>query len=167
MDVWMVARKDLKNDLLDIFSALDGLQYRYDWVISDHDMWYTASCPPEVKQRWQWTGLLMSGQELTEHLRQHYVCFCFGAVLSAVPLRTQKEQVCHYTPAWEVDLSAPDYQFQTPFTQLEIICDDGYAWAIVCPPELSESVRRSLPQAKLHDAFYEDLKNEERSHGDE
>ncbi len=33
MDFWMIARQDLKNDLPDIFSALDNLQYQYDWVI--------------------------------------------------------------------------------------------------------------------------------------
>ena len=27
----MVSRQSLKNDLLDIFSALGDLQYQYDW----------------------------------------------------------------------------------------------------------------------------------------
>ena len=34
----MVSRQSLKNDLLDIFSALGDLQYQYDWVITDHDI---------------------------------------------------------------------------------------------------------------------------------
>ncbi len=40
MDVWMLNRKTLPNDLLDIFSALGNLQAQYDWVITDHSMWY-------------------------------------------------------------------------------------------------------------------------------
>ena len=40
MDVWMLNRKILPNDLLDIFSALGNLQAQYDWVITDHSMWY-------------------------------------------------------------------------------------------------------------------------------
>lgn len=38
MDVWMLNRKTLPNDLLDIFSALVNLQAQYDWVITDHSM---------------------------------------------------------------------------------------------------------------------------------
>ena len=40
MDVWMLNRKILPNDLLDIFSALGNLQAQYDWVITNHSMWY-------------------------------------------------------------------------------------------------------------------------------
>ena len=40
MDVWMLNRKTLPNDLLDIFSALGNLQAQYDWVITNHSMWY-------------------------------------------------------------------------------------------------------------------------------
>lgn len=40
MDVWMLNRKTLPNDLLDFFSALGNLQAQYDWVITDHSMWY-------------------------------------------------------------------------------------------------------------------------------
>ena len=40
MDVWMLNRMILPNDLLDIFSALGNLQAQYDWVITDHSMWY-------------------------------------------------------------------------------------------------------------------------------
>ena len=65
MDVWMLNRKILPNDLLDIFSALGNLQAQYDWVITNHSMWYGKNCPEAVCKRWQWTGLLMSGRELT------------------------------------------------------------------------------------------------------
>ena len=64
MDFWMIARQDLKQDLLDIFSALGNLQYQYDWVITDHGLWYGENCPDDVRKRWQWTGLLMDGREL-------------------------------------------------------------------------------------------------------
>ena len=67
MDVWMISRRELKNDLLEILSALGGLQNQYDWIISDHDMWYSENCPDDVNKRWQWTGLLMSGEELADH----------------------------------------------------------------------------------------------------
>ena len=40
MDVWMLNRMILPNDLLDIFSALGNLQAQCDWVITDHSMWY-------------------------------------------------------------------------------------------------------------------------------
>ena len=53
MDFWMIARQELKHDLLDIFSALGDLQYQYDWVITDHDLWYAENCPEEVRRRWQ------------------------------------------------------------------------------------------------------------------
>ena len=79
MDFWMFDRRTLKNDLLDLFSALGDLQYRYDWVISDHDIWYAESCPDAVRKRWQWTGLLMDGAELTEHLRSGYVSLSAAA----------------------------------------------------------------------------------------
>ena len=150
----MIARKNVKNDLLGLFSALGDLQYRYDWVISDHDMWYGANCPEKVKKRWQWTGLLMSGHELTEHLSEKYVYFCVGGVLSAVPLGTKPEQVWDHTPGWEVNFDDPDYAFQTPLTELEIICYDGYAWAIICKPDFSEIIQRNLPRARRSKDFY-------------
>ena len=93
MDVWMLNRKTLPNDLLDIFSALGNLQAQYDWVITDHSMWYGKNCPEAVRKRWQWTGLLMTGRELTEHLRTGCVWFLDGAVLSAVPLGMREEDV--------------------------------------------------------------------------
>ena len=105
MDVWMLNRKILPNDLLDIFSALGNLQAQYDWVITDHSMWYGKNCPEAVRKRWQWTGLLMTGRELTEHLRAGCVWFLDGAVLSAVPLGTREEDVNLYEPVWEVDFA--------------------------------------------------------------
>lgn len=154
MDVWMISRKELRNDLLEIFSALDDIQYKYDWIISDHDMWFGTNCPEEVKKRWQWTGLLISGKELTEHYSAGYVWFCVGAVLSAVPIGTRPEQVWDHLPGWEEDFKSPEYQFQTPLTELEIFCYDGYAWAIICKPELSELIQKKLPQAMLSEQWY-------------
>ena len=154
MDAWMISRQELKHDLQDIFSGLSNLQYQFDWFISDHDLWYSENCPDEVKKRWQWTGLLMSGQELTEYLVAGYVYFGLGAVLSAVPPGTKPEQVWDYLPGWEVDFDSPDYQYQTPLTQLELICYDGYAWVIVCNSELSERIRQDLPQACRAKDFY-------------
>ena len=155
MDLWMIARQDLKGDLLELFSALGDLQYQYDWVITDHDMWYSKDCPEEVRRRWEWTGLLMDGRELTEHLSAGYVGFILGGVLSAVPRGTRPDQVWNYEPYWEHEkFSCPDYQFQTPLTQLELFCYDGYAWAIVCQRSFSEKVKEALPMAKDPDAFY-------------
>ena len=128
MDFWMIARQELKNDLLDIFSALGDLQHQYDWAITDHDLWYGENCPDEVRKRWGWTGLLMDGQELAEHLSAGYVRFLVGVVLSAVPKGIQPDQVWSCEPYWEHEkLFSEDYQFQTPLTQMELICYDGYA----------------------------------------
>ena len=154
MDVRVLDRAGLQNDLLEIFTALGDLQYRYDWVITDHEMWYSEACPEDVKRRWQWTGLLIDGRELTEHLAAGYVRFTTGGVLSAVPPGTKWEDVCRYTPTWQVDSASPEYVFQTPFTKLEILCCDGYAWEIVCEPAFSQAVRRCLPEAKTPEAFY-------------
>lgn len=154
MDAWMISRSELKNDLLEIFSALGDLQYQFDWVISDHDVWYRANCPNAVKKRWQYTGLLISGEELTEHLSAGFVHFLVGAVLSAVPKGTAPAEVWDYVPGWEVDFDDPDYRFQTPLTQLEILCYDGYAWVIVCKPEFSETVQQALPKAQKSEDFY-------------
>ena len=154
MDFWMISRQELNHDLLDIFDALHDLQYQYDWVISDHDMWYGSDCPEDVKKRWNWTGLLMSGEELTEHCSAGYVHFVSGGVLSAVPLGTRPEQVWNHLPDWEVNFEDTDYQFQTPLTELEILCYDGYAWMIICRPEFSEKIQRCLPQACRPAEFY-------------
>ena len=154
MDVWMLNRKILPNDLLDIFSALGNLQAQYDWVITDHSMWYGKNCPEAVCKRWQWTGLLMSGRELTEHLSAGYVWFLDGAVLSAVPLGMREEDVNLYEPVWDVDFCAPDYRFQTPLTRLELILFDGWAWVIVCNAAFSKLVQSRLPQAQPPDAFW-------------
>lgn len=154
MDVWMIARKELKNDLFEVFSALGNLQYQFDWIISDHDIWYSSNCPEEVKKRWQRTGLLISGEELTEQYSSGYVWFCTGAVLSAVPLGTKSEQVWDYLPSWEINWEDPGYHFQTPLTKLEIICYDGYAWVIICEPEFSELIHKALPQACHPREFY-------------
>ena len=150
----MISRKELKNDLLDIFSALDDLQYKFDWIVSNHDMWYDPNCPEEVKTCWQWTGLLISGKELTEHYSAGYVWFCCGGVLSAVAKGAKPEQVWDYVPGWEVDFEDPFYQFQTPLTELEIVCYDGYAWLIVCKPELSALIQEHLPQAMPPKEWY-------------
>ena len=154
MDVWMVSRKELDNDLLEILSALGELQYQFDWIVSDHDVWYSENCPDEVKKRWQWTGLLISGEELAEHYSAGYVWFCTGGVLSAVPKGTRPELVWDYLPGWEVDFEDPDYQFQTPLTKLEIVCYDGYAWLVVCKPELSTLIREHLPHAMPPKEWY-------------
>ena len=154
MDVWVLRREGLQNDLLEIFTALGDLQYRYDWVITDHEMWYGEACPENVKKRWQWTGLLLDGRELTEHLAAGYVRFTTGGVLSAVPLGTEEASVCRCEPTWQVDCASPDYAFQTPFTKLELFCFDGYAWEIVCEPAFSQTVRRCLPEAKTPEEFY-------------
>ena len=154
MDVWMLNRKILPNDLLDIFSALGNLQAQYDWVITNHSMWYGKYCPEAVCKRWQWTGLLMSGRELTEHLSAGYVWFLDGAVLSAVPLGMREEDVNLYEPVWDVDFCAPDYRFQTPLTRLELILFDGWAWGIVCDAAFSKLVQNRLPQAQPPDAFW-------------
>lgn len=98
-------------------------------------------------------GLLIDGRELTEHLAAGYVRFTTGGVLSAVPRGTKREDVCGFMPTWQVDCASPDYAFQTPFTKLEIICCDGYAWEIVCKPAFSPTVRRLLPEAKPPEAF--------------
>lgn len=153
MDFWMFDRRMLKNDLLELFSALGDLQYRYDWIISDHDIWYAESCPDAVRKRWQWTGLLMDGAELTEHLRSGHVSFVGGGVLSAVPKGTEQSQVDRFTPCWEhKDLFSPGYAFQTPLTQLEIICYDG-DWLIVCKLFFSAYVR-TLPQAQTPEEYF-------------
>ena len=155
----MRSRKDLPNDLMDIFSALGDIQYRYDWVISDHDMYFGSNTPDAVRERWSWTGLLMDGQELTDHVTAGYVCFVTGGVLSAIPKGTSPWQVHDYLPSWEIkDFGSPNYQFQTPLTQMEIICYDGYAWVIICRPELSPEIRRAFPQAKFPDDFYRELR---------
>ncbi len=154
MDCWMISRSELKNDLMEIFDRLNGLQYQYDWVISDHGNWFFEECPSEVRSRWQWNALLMGGEELTEHLTKPYVSFIWSAVLSAVPKGTKPEQVWDYIPGWEEDFSDPNYQFQTPLTELELVCYDGYAWIIVCKPEFSPKVLQALPQAKTEEEFY-------------
>lgn len=45
MDFWMISCQELEHDLLDTFSALGDLQYQYDWVITDHDLWYMEKLP--------------------------------------------------------------------------------------------------------------------------
>jgi len=121
------------------------------------ELFINESCPDEVSKRWQWTGLLMDGQELMEHLSAGYVRFLVGGVLSAVPKGTQPNQVWNYEPYWEHDkLFTSDYEFQTPLTQMELICYDGYAWLIVCDSEFSEKIHQTLPQAKTPKEFYRD-----------
>lgn len=161
MDFWMLTRSELKNDLLDIFSALGDLQYRYDWVITDHLLWYSADCPDEVRRCWEWTGLLMDGRELTGHLTAKHVHFVCGGVLSAVPLGTRAEQIWDHVPYWEHEkLFSAEYAFQTPLTQLELICYDGYAWLIVCDPAFSRTIRRALPQALPPAEYFAALRQE-------
>ena len=72
-----------------------------------------------------------------------------------MPRGTRPDQVWNYEPYWEHEkFSCPDYQFQTPLTQLELFCYDGYAWVIICERGFSEKVKKALPQAKDPDAFY-------------
>lgn len=81
--------------------------------------------------------------------------FFWGGVLSAVPKGTQANQVWDYVPGWEIDeFDSPNYRFQTPLTQLEILCYDGYSWVIICKPEMSPKIRAAIPQAKAPDDFY-------------
>lgn len=147
MDFWTVERKELEGDLRFLLTALGDLERQYDWVVSDHDVWYGEGCPADVREQWQWTGLLLTGEELVKHLE--YVHFVSSGVLSAVPKGTRREAVKPYIPYWEaVGDFSPDYRFQTPLTQLEIICYDGYAWLIVCREEFSSRVRQALPRAR-------------------
>ncbi len=151
----MISRNDLSNDLMGIFSPLDNIQYQYDWVISDTDLYFSQDAPDEIRKRWSWTGLLMTGQELTRHLTSGHVFFVSGGVLSAIPKGTRQEQVWDYVPCWEIEnFGSPDYRFQTPLTQFEIICYDGYAWCIVCEPEMSPKILKAFPQAKTPEEFH-------------
>lgn len=157
MDFWMINRKHLKDDLLEIFSALDNIQYKYDWIVSDVDIYYPQreNTPEEIKARWNWNALLISGQEMTDALSNSYVHFLTGGVLSAVPLGTKVKKVNKYIPYWEIEnFGSPDYQFQTPLTQLEIFCYDGYAWVIICGSDFSEFVKEKLPFAQKPDDYY-------------
>lgn len=165
MNFWMLPRQILRNDLLDIFSALGDLQDQYDWCITDHDLWYAENCPDEVRRRWQWTGLLLDGKKLTEHLSARYVYFVSGGILSAVPKGTQPCRLWDYMPHWEIEnFGASDYTFQTPLTQLELVCYDGYAWVIICKPEFSRRIRQHLPAAQTPAEFFRDfLKSGESS----
>ena len=97
---------------------------------------------------------MLPGEELAAHCAAGYVHFCFGAILSAVPKGTKPEQVWDYVPGWEEDFEDPDYQFQTPLTKLEIVCYDGYAWLVVCKPELSTLIREHLPHAMPPKEWY-------------
>ena len=134
---------------------MGDLQYQYDWVITDHDLWYAENCPEEVRKRWQWTGLLMDGKELTAHLSANYVHFMQGGVLSAVPKDTQPCQVWNYEPRWEIEkFDLPEYRFQTPLTQLELVCYDGYAWVLVCPTIFSKRVKEAFLMVKTPEGFY-------------
>ena len=51
MDFWILSGKELPNDLMDIFSALGEIQYQYDWVISDHDVYFAPHTPDAVRER--------------------------------------------------------------------------------------------------------------------
>ena len=156
----MLARSELPNDLMDIFSPLDDIQYQYDWVISDTDLYFAPDISEEVRKRWFWTGLLMDGQELTEQLSFGYVCFVAGGILSAVPKGTSGWQVRKYLPCWEIEkFGDPGYRFQTPLTQLEIICYDGYVWCVICKPEMPPVIQRALPNAKTPDKFYRSMRS--------
>ena len=117
MDFGMLSRNDLSNDRMDIFAALDDIQYQYDWVISNTGLYFSPDVPAQVRKRWSWTGLLMTGQELTQHLTSGYVYFVSGGILSAVPKGTRSEQVWDYVLCWEVEnFGSPDYHFQMPLT---------------------------------------------------
>ena len=153
MDVWALKRTSLPRDLLTVLAALGDLQYRYDWVISDTDIYYRPDTPQEVKERWGWTGLLMDGAELTRHLESGYLNLISGA-FSAVPVGTRPEAVWNYLPGWEVDFCSPGYTFQTPLTQLELFCYDGYACVLVCPAAFSAGLRQMLPTALPAEEFF-------------
>ena len=97
----------------------------------------------------------MDGTELTAHLSVGHVHFILGGVLSAVPKGTQPCEVWNYEPYWEIEkFGSPEYCFQTPLTQLELICYDGYAWVLICKPAFSKWVKKALPMAKTPDEFY-------------
>lgn len=155
MDFWMLERSKLEKDILTVFSALDGLQARYDWVISDTDLYFRPGAPDRIRERWQWTGLLMDGVELTRDLESGDVWFISG-ILSALPRGTRPGQVWNYLPRWDSkDFGSPDYRFQTPLTEMELLCYDGYACVIVCRESYSPAVRRALPMAQTVEEFYE------------
>ena len=102
----------------------------------------------------------MDGQELTRHLSSGYVRFAAGGILSAVPKGTIGWQVREYLPGWEIDqFGDSDYHFQTPLTQLEILCYDGYAWVIICEPDMSPKIRQAFPFAKTPDEFYRSMQS--------
>ncbi len=148
MDYWMIDRAELPGDLPDVFSALNGILERYNWVVSGTDLWFGPNATEEVRRRWGWTGLLMEGRELLGYLQDGSVRILSG-VLSAVPRRTRAEAVRDYAPSWEdKGLFSPEYRFQTPLTQMEIICYDGWAIVIVCEEAMSRTVRTALPMAK-------------------
>ena len=69
---------------------------------------------------------------------------------AAVPRGTGVEAVRDYAPFWEAKgLFSPEYRFQMPLTQMEIVCYDGWAIVIVCGEAMSRTVRTALPMAKI------------------
>ncbi len=143
-----IARKFLgSSDLAAVFKAIGNKQKNYNWVVTDHDL-FTWEEP--LRRRFAWTGVFLSGDELTGlYIPRCRITF-FSAVLSAYPKEIPIRELRQYPlPEWESRRYCQNKPaLLNPRAVIELVFYDGYELLFLSRrDELVEMFLRAFPQA--------------------
>lgn len=128
MKAAVIERRNMSSsDLEHLFFSFKDVFSQYDWLISDTDLFFQPTAPEELRDRLNWTGLLMRWTELKTVFRSREWHMISG-VLSALPNGISEEAAQRLPlPAWEYEgYWNGNPQMQTFLTQVEVVLYDGY-----------------------------------------
>lgn len=143
-----IVRKYLgDSDLAAVFDAIGNEQKNYNWVVTDDDF-FTLEEP--LHRRFSWTGVFLTGDELTGLCVPNRRITFISAVLSAYPKEIPVRELQTYElPEWE----SPRYwqdelKLLNPRAVMELVPYDGCDLLFLSRrDELAESFLRTFPQA--------------------
>lgn len=144
-----IPRKYLDGgDLSAVFAAIGGEQENFNWLISDHDF---LTRDETLRRQFSWTGVFLTGEELT-------ALFCPGgrislisAVLSAFPKEVTPFEIQKYDlPGWESKIYwQDDLALQNPLAQMELVLYDGWQLLFLSRRDRPvEDLLRTFPRAE-------------------
>jgi hypothetical protein len=137
------------SDLEDLFFSLEDVLSQYDWLISDTDLFFKPAAPQALKDRLNWTGLLMRWDELeTVFYSQEW--HMISGVLSALPKGISEEAAQQLPlPKWDYEgYWNGNPQMQTSLTQVEVVPCDGYLLLFLASGDaLTDRFLRLYPKA--------------------
>lgn len=113
-----------QNDFAAIFDAIQNEQKNYNWVVTDLDFF---TWEDSLRQKFSWTGVFLTGEELTALCEPEPRVTFISGVLSAYPKEISIRELQTYDlPEWESPIYwQDDLTLQNSNAVIEIVPYDG------------------------------------------